>query len=81
MEENQVNIRYMVESVDDSIEFYSKQLGFTLGRNASPGNIEHRPRNTEQGITKWAHSQEHLITKLYRPVMVDLALPLLTING
>ena len=36
MEENQVNIRYMVESVDDSIEFYTKQLGFTLGRNASP---------------------------------------------
>ncbi len=31
-----MNIRYMVESVDDSIEFYTKLLGFTLGGNASP---------------------------------------------
>ena len=36
MDENTVNIRYMVEDVDASIEFYTKHLGFTLGINASP---------------------------------------------
>lgn len=36
MQEEQVNIRYIVESVDDSIEFYTKYLNFTIGRNASP---------------------------------------------
>ena len=36
MNENTVNIRYMVEDVDAAIEFYTKHLGFTLGTNASP---------------------------------------------
>ena len=36
MDGNTVNIRYMVEDVDASIEFYTKHLGFTLGTNASP---------------------------------------------
>jgi catechol 2,3-dioxygenase-like lactoylglutathione lyase family enzyme len=36
MNNNQVNVRYMVEDVDASIEFYTKYLGFTLGINASP---------------------------------------------
>src|SRR6187401_3768442 len=36
MNKEQVNVRYMVEDVDDAIEFYTKQLGFTLGTNSSP---------------------------------------------
>ncbi len=36
MKQETVNIRYMVESVDDSVRFYTEKLGFTLGRNASP---------------------------------------------
>lgn len=36
MREDLVNVRYMVENVDDSIAFYTKHLNFTLGRNASP---------------------------------------------
>jgi catechol 2,3-dioxygenase-like lactoylglutathione lyase family enzyme len=36
METDQVNVRYMVEDVDKAIEFYTKHLGFTLGRNAAP---------------------------------------------
>jgi len=36
MKTNQVNVRYMVEDVDKSIEFYTKHLGFTLGINAAP---------------------------------------------
>ena len=36
MKPGQVNVRYMVEDVDASIEFYTKHLGFTLGINASP---------------------------------------------
>jgi catechol 2,3-dioxygenase-like lactoylglutathione lyase family enzyme len=36
MKTDQVNIRYMVEDVDASIEFYTKYLGFTVGINASP---------------------------------------------
>lgn len=36
MKTDQVNVRYMVESVDAAIEFYTKHLGFTLGINASP---------------------------------------------
>ena len=31
-----VNVRYMVDDVDASIEFYSKLLGFELLSNASP---------------------------------------------
>jgi predicted enzyme related to lactoylglutathione lyase len=36
MNTNQVNIRYMVKDVDAAIAFYTKNLGFTLGINASP---------------------------------------------
>ena len=36
MKTDQVNVRYMVEDVDKAVEFYTKHLGFTLGRNASP---------------------------------------------
>jgi catechol 2,3-dioxygenase-like lactoylglutathione lyase family enzyme len=36
MKTDQVNVRYMVEDVDASIEFYTKHLGFTPGINASP---------------------------------------------
>jgi catechol 2,3-dioxygenase-like lactoylglutathione lyase family enzyme len=31
-----VNVRYMVDDVDDSVAFYTKQLGFTLLSSASP---------------------------------------------
>jgi catechol 2,3-dioxygenase-like lactoylglutathione lyase family enzyme len=31
-----VNVRYMVDDVDDSIAFYTKQLGFDLLSSASP---------------------------------------------
>jgi catechol 2,3-dioxygenase-like lactoylglutathione lyase family enzyme len=33
---DQINVRYMVEDVDKAVEFYTKHLGFTLGRNAAP---------------------------------------------
>ena len=31
-----VNVRYMVDDFDDSVAFYTKQLGFDLLSNASP---------------------------------------------
>jgi catechol 2,3-dioxygenase-like lactoylglutathione lyase family enzyme len=40
MKADQVNVRYMVEDVDASIEFYTRQLGFKLGTNASPAFAE-----------------------------------------
>lgn len=33
---NLVNIRYMVEDVDKSVDFYTKYLGFSLIRNNAP---------------------------------------------
>jgi predicted enzyme related to lactoylglutathione lyase len=36
MNTEQVNVRYMVEDVRVAIEFYTKNLGFTLGTNAAP---------------------------------------------
>lgn len=36
MKTDQVNVRYMVEDVDEAIDFYTKYLGFTLGTNATP---------------------------------------------
>jgi len=36
MEANQVNVRYMVDDVDASIDFYTKYLGFKLGTNSAP---------------------------------------------
>ena len=31
-----VSVRYMVDDVDASIDFYTKHLGFTLRRSAAP---------------------------------------------
>ena len=36
MKTEQVNVRYMVDDVDNAIEFYTKHLGFKLGTNATP---------------------------------------------
>jgi len=36
MKPDQVNVRYMVEDVDTSVEFYTKYLGFKLGTNSAP---------------------------------------------
>jgi catechol 2,3-dioxygenase-like lactoylglutathione lyase family enzyme len=36
MNTDQVNVRYMVDDVDASVEFYTRHLGFTLGTNSSP---------------------------------------------
>jgi len=36
MKTDQVNVRYMVEDVNESIEFYTKYLGFKLGTNSAP---------------------------------------------
>jgi catechol 2,3-dioxygenase-like lactoylglutathione lyase family enzyme len=36
MDTEQVNVRYMVNDVDTSVEFYTKYLGFKLGTNSSP---------------------------------------------
>jgi len=36
MKTEQVNVRYMVESVDAAVEFYTKHLGFTLGIHSPP---------------------------------------------
>ena len=36
MKTDQVNVRYMVDDVDKSIEFYTKYLGFKTGINSSP---------------------------------------------
>jgi catechol 2,3-dioxygenase-like lactoylglutathione lyase family enzyme len=35
-----VSVRYMVEDVDASIDFYTRQFGFELGQNASPAFAE-----------------------------------------
>lgn len=36
MDTDQVNVRYMVEDVEKAVDFYTRHLGFTLGRNAAP---------------------------------------------
>ncbi|GAB3912212.1 VOC family protein [Mucilaginibacter boryungensis] len=36
MDTNSVNIRYMVENVDNAVQFYTQYLGFTLTTNAAP---------------------------------------------
>ena len=36
MDTEQVNVRYMVENVDDAVAFYTKHLGFKAGINSSP---------------------------------------------
>jgi len=35
-----VNVRYMVDDVDASIDFYTRHFGFELGQNASPAFAE-----------------------------------------
>ena len=35
-----VSVRYMVDDVDQAIDFYTSQLGFELGHNASPAFAE-----------------------------------------
>jgi len=35
-----VSVRYMVDNVDDAIDFYTTQLGFEPGHNASPAFAE-----------------------------------------
>jgi catechol 2,3-dioxygenase-like lactoylglutathione lyase family enzyme len=36
MPEELVNVRYMVDDVEAAVAFYTRQLGFTPGRNAAP---------------------------------------------
>jgi catechol 2,3-dioxygenase-like lactoylglutathione lyase family enzyme len=36
MPEDTVNVRYMVDDVTSSVDFYTKHFGFTLGANAPP---------------------------------------------
>ena len=38
--EELVSVRYMVDDVDEAIDFYTSQLGFELGHNASPAFAE-----------------------------------------
>jgi catechol 2,3-dioxygenase-like lactoylglutathione lyase family enzyme len=40
MDTKQVNVRYMVNDVTKSADFYVKHLGFTIGRNAAPAFID-----------------------------------------
>jgi catechol 2,3-dioxygenase-like lactoylglutathione lyase family enzyme len=35
-----VSVRYMVDDVEESIEFYTRHFGFELGHNASPAFAE-----------------------------------------
>jgi catechol 2,3-dioxygenase-like lactoylglutathione lyase family enzyme len=35
-----INVRYMVDDVDESIDFYTRHFGFELGHNASPAFAE-----------------------------------------
>ena len=38
--DDQVSVRYMVDDVDESIDFYTHHFGFELGHNASPAFAE-----------------------------------------
>jgi predicted enzyme related to lactoylglutathione lyase len=40
MTQDLVSVRYMVDDVDEAIDFYTKQFDFTLGQNASPAFAE-----------------------------------------
>ena len=40
MNQETVSVRYMVNNVDDAIDFYTTQFGFELGHNASPAFAE-----------------------------------------
>ena len=40
MNEEMVSVRYMVDDVDQAVEFYTGRFGFQLGQNASPAFAE-----------------------------------------
>ena len=40
MNDDLVSVRYMVNDVDEAIDFYTGQFGFELGQNASPAFAE-----------------------------------------
>ena len=40
MTDELVSVRYMVDDVDQSIDFYTRHFGFELGQNASPAFAE-----------------------------------------
>jgi catechol 2,3-dioxygenase-like lactoylglutathione lyase family enzyme len=40
MDEEKVSVRYMVDDVDQAIDFYTSQFGFEPGHNASPAFAE-----------------------------------------
>jgi len=40
MNDELVSVRYMVDDVDEAIDFYTRQFGFELGYNASPAFAE-----------------------------------------
>jgi catechol 2,3-dioxygenase-like lactoylglutathione lyase family enzyme len=39
-DETTVSVRYMVDDVDQAIDFYTSKFGFTLGHNATPAFAE-----------------------------------------
>jgi catechol 2,3-dioxygenase-like lactoylglutathione lyase family enzyme len=45
MNTDTVNVRYMVDDVDDALDFYTKQLGFTALSNAAPAFADVRQGN------------------------------------
>ena len=44
-EDPTVNVRYMVDNVDESIAFYTEQLGFEVGMSAAPAFADVRRGN------------------------------------
>ena len=40
MNESTVSVRYMVDNVEEAIDFYTTQFGFELGQDASPAFAE-----------------------------------------
>jgi catechol 2,3-dioxygenase-like lactoylglutathione lyase family enzyme len=40
MDDELVSVRYMVDDVDEAVDFYCKQFGFELRQNASPAFAE-----------------------------------------
>src|SRR6266571_6510884 len=40
MSDEMVSVRYMVNNVDEAIDFYTGKFGFDLGQNASPAFAE-----------------------------------------
>ena len=40
MSDETVSVRYMVDDVDEAVDFYTRTFGFTLGHNASPAFAE-----------------------------------------